>query len=74
MKKYNINLDKLHSSKQSLKELKLLNFKISYCSIKYCVRRKSYFYFLLLLLLFKWSTCTFYSSNFWGVTLLCNGV
>jgi len=28
MKKYNINLDKLHSSKQSLKDLKLLNFGI----------------------------------------------
>jgi len=32
--KYNINLDKLHSSKRSLKDLKLLNFKISYCSIR----------------------------------------
>jgi len=47
--KYNINLDKVHFSKQSLKDLKLLNFRISYCSINYCVRRKSYFYFLLLL-------------------------
>ena len=49
MKNYNINLDKLHSSKQSLKDLKLLNCRISYCSINYCVRRKSHFYFLLLL-------------------------
>jgi len=49
MKNYNINLDKLPSSKQSLNDLKLLNFRILYCLINYFVRHKSYFYFLLLL-------------------------
>ena len=50
MKKYNINLDNLHSSKQLLEDLKLLNFRISYCSI---FAGKVTFYLFLLLLLFK---------------------
>jgi len=40
--KYTISLDNMHSSKQSLQDLKLLNFRIN------SVRRKSYFLLLLM--------------------------
>jgi len=67
----NINMDKLYSSKQSLKDLKLLNFIISYCSIK-CSPEKLlvlytctfYFYFYFLVKYFF----TFSQVTFLGVT------
>ena len=62
--KYTISLDNMHSSKQSLQDLKLLNFRISYCLIVFAgeVTFTFYFYFYFLCAVLF----TFYSSNCFG--------